>query len=41
MECKGIFIVIALSYCFTQVSVGFLPIGGSAALFPGQSALCP
>ena len=40
MECKSIFIVIALSNYFTQVSVGFLPIGGSAVLFPGQSASC-
>ena len=40
MECKGIFIVIALSY-FTQVPVGFLPIGGSASLFPNKSASCP
>ena len=41
MECKGIFIVMALSYYLTQVSVDFLPIRGSPALFPGQSALRP
>src|SRR6266702_8101226 len=44
MECKGIF---DSSWShrrlmfLKQVSMGFLPIGGSAALFPDQSASYP
>ena len=32
---------VPLSDYLKQVSMGFLPIGGSAALFPSQSASCP
>jgi hypothetical protein len=42
MECKGVFDshdhIVGLR--LKQVSMGLLPIGGSAALFPDQSASC-